>query len=123
VGDGFMKLLKNMIRVYVANLNEAIVFYEQLVGIKSQQRFVYAKAGLELASVGDFLLICGSEEVLKKFRETHTTLLVDSLAEYKEFLEGKGAIILEQPKEVPTGWNMRVKHADGLIVEYVEHTT
>jgi hypothetical protein len=30
--------------------------------------------------------------------------------------------IIEQPKLVPTGMNMRVRHPDGMIVEYVEHT-
>ena len=29
--------------------------------------------------------------------------------------------IIEQPKLVPTGMNMRGRHPDGMIVEYVEH--
>jgi hypothetical protein len=28
---------------------------------------------------------------------------------------------LETPKPVPTGWNMLVRHPDGMLVEYVEH--
>jgi hypothetical protein len=29
--------------------------------------------------------------------------------------------ITEPPKRVPTGSNMRVRHPDGTVVEYVEH--
>ena len=33
-----------------------------------------------------------------------------------------GADIVEPPRPVPTGSNMRVRHQDGtLVVEYVEH--
>ena len=32
-----------------------------------------------------------------------------------------GAAIVEPPKPVPTGSNMRVRHPDGTLVEYVEH--
>jgi hypothetical protein len=31
-----------------------------------------------------------------------------------------GADIVEPPKPVPTGSNMRVRHQDGTLVEYVE---
>jgi hypothetical protein len=32
-----------------------------------------------------------------------------------------GADIVEPPKPGPTGSNMRVRHQDGTLVEYVEH--
>ncbi len=47
--------------------------------------------------------------------------LVDSEDAFMEHLEKKRAILLEYPKAVPTGKNMRVKHPDGLVAEYVEH--
>jgi predicted enzyme related to lactoylglutathione lyase len=116
-----MKILSTMARVYVQNLDSAIFFYEKLTGTLCRNRFLYNEVGLELAAVGNFLLICGAEEVLKPFRATHATLLVDSLHEYKEFLEMNGAAIIGKPKKVPTGWNMTVRHADGIVIEYVEH--
>ncbi|MFH7095366.1 VOC family protein, partial [Klebsiella pneumoniae] len=32
-----------------------------------------------------------------------------------------GATIINPVKAVPTGWNMLVRHPDGMIAEYVEH--
>jgi hypothetical protein len=32
-----------------------------------------------------------------------------------------GTTILEEPKPVPTGINMRIRHPEGLIVKYDEH--
>jgi hypothetical protein len=49
--------------------------------------------------------------------------LVDSIVDFKVFLIEQGATILEEPKKIPTGKNMRVKHPDGLVVEYVELET
>jgi len=86
-------------------------------------RFEYEEKKLELASVGSFLLIAGGEEGLRPFKDTSVTCLVDSIDEYYSFLKTQGSEILEDPKVVPTGKNMRVKHNDGLIVEYVEHSS
>ena len=85
-------------------------------------RFEIPQIGLELAQVGDILLIAGSDEALKPFRSTQATMLVDSLDEFKTYLEKKGAEIIRGPNTVPTGMNMTVRHPDGSIIEYVEHS-
>ncbi|MPN53990.1 hypothetical protein SDC9_201659 [bioreactor metagenome] len=85
-------------------------------------RFQVPQVGLELAQIGDILLIAGSEEALKPFRITQATFLVDSLDEFRAFLEERGAEIIRRPAKVPTGWNMTVKHPDGSVIEYVEHS-
>jgi hypothetical protein len=82
----------------------------------------YSEVDLELASVGSFLLLGGSESALKPFRDTKATLLVDSLDEFKTFLELNGAVIIRGPQKVPTGQNMTVKHLDGTVIEYVQHS-
>jgi len=79
-------------------------------------------AGLELAQVGDILIIAGPDEATLPFRPTNATFLVDSIDEYYRFLRSNGATIIRPPQQVPTGINMNVRHPDGLIVEYVEHT-
>ncbi|MCP4353815.1 MAG: hypothetical protein GY795_50860, partial [Desulfobacterales bacterium] len=53
-----------------------------------------------------------------RFRRNNQILSLDDFHNY--FLEN-GITILEKPKEVPTGKNMRIKHPDGTIVEYAEH--
>ena len=85
-------------------------------------RFEIPQIGLELAQIGDILLIAGSEEALKPFRSTQATFLVDSLDEFKAYLEEKGAEIIRGPDKVPTGRNMTVRHPDGSVIEYVEHS-
>lgn len=53
--------------------------------------------------------------------QTQITFLVDSIDDFRNWLLGAGAVVLEEPKKVPTGRNMRVRHPDGTIIEYVEH--
>ena len=119
-----MKVLGVMTRIYLvpANLDGAVAFYETLLGVKCDLRFEYAEAGLELAGIGPMLLIAGSEEKLHSFRQTQATIIVDSIEDFRNWLQEAGAVILEEPKNVPTGRNMRVRHPDGTIIEYVEHT-
>ncbi|NHZ85651.1 MAG: VOC family protein, partial [Planctomycetia bacterium] len=117
-----MKIYEVFTRIFLnpEEIDRTVSFYENLFGQKCKLRFKYPEKGLELASVGSFLLISGSTNHLKPFRDTKVTLLVDSIDDLKEFLQEQGATILEEPKSVPTGRNMRVKHIDGLVVEYVE---
>lgn len=75
-----------------------------------------------MAKIGDILLIAGSDEALKPFRSTQATFLVDFLDEFKAHLKGKGAEILRVPDIVPIGRNMTVKHSNGSVIEYMEHS-
>ena len=117
-----MKILKTLSRFYVNNLDQALEFYEKLLDTSAAMRFEIPEIGLELAQIGDILLIAGSEEALKPFRSTRATFLVDSLDEFRAFLEEKGAEIIRGPAKVPTGRNMTLKHPDGSVIEYVEHS-
>ncbi len=108
-------------RIYTNNIEDSIAFYEQLTGEKCANRFEYLQVGLELARVQNFLIIAGSDRALLPFRQTNVTFLVDSVTDYRHFLLDNKAEIVRDIQVVPTGWNMTVKHADGLVVEYVEH--
>ena len=81
-----MKVLKTLPRLYVNNLNLSIEFYEELLGTAAAMRFEIPQIGLELAQVGEILLIAGSDEALKPFRSPQATMLVDSLDEFKTCL-------------------------------------
>lgn len=116
-----MKIKKILNRIYVNDLDETLLFYENLVGEKCSLRFKYDEIGLELAQVGDFIIIAGSDEHLKHYKYTKATLLVDSLEEFREFLIKCDVMILRDKQKVPTGYNMTVQHIDGNIFEYVEH--
>ena len=119
-----MKILGVLTRIYLSpsELDNTISFYKALFGEKCRMRFQYPEAELELAWVGSVLLIAGSQDKLQPFKNTTATFLVDSVDDYREALLKQGATILEEPKSVPSGRNMRVMHPDNIIVEYVEHT-
>ena len=95
-------------------------FMKSYLMINVAREFKYTEMNLELAQVGNILLLCGSDEALQPFKDTKATFLVDSIIEYRDFLLNNGAMIIRDLKEVPTGRNMTLKHLDGTIVEYVE---
>ena len=116
-----MKIKQILNRFYVHDIEQSIKFYEKILNEKCNMRFKYSQASLELAQVGNILIISGSDDALKPFKDTKATFLVDSITEFKDFLLNNGATIIRDLKVVPTGMNMTVKHLDGAIVEYVEH--
>ena len=120
ISDHIM-ILRTLTRVCVNDLENTLRFYERLTGKPAALRFALPAAGLELAQVGDLLIIAGKDAALQPVRATNATFLVDSVEEYLQFLIANGGTILRSPQEVPTGINMTVRHPDGLIVEYVEH--
>jgi predicted enzyme related to lactoylglutathione lyase len=117
-----MKILLTLSRLYINDLNSSLEFYEEILGTPAAMRFKIPQNGLELAQIGSILLIAGSDEALKPFRSTQATFLVDSLDEFKAYMEEKGAKILRGPDKVPTGRNMTVRHPDGSVIEYMEHS-
>jgi predicted enzyme related to lactoylglutathione lyase len=117
-----MNTRKILTRIYVNEIQTAIDFYEKLTNEKCANRFEYKQARLEIARVNNLLIIAGSDEALEPFRNTVATILVDSITEYKDFLIDNGATILQDIQQVPTGFNMTIRHNDGVIIEYVEHT-
>ena len=67
------------------------------------------------------LLIGGTEQSLAPFRATEATFLVNDITAWEKHLPSTGATIINPVSAVPTGWNMLVRHPDGMIAEYVEH--
>jgi predicted enzyme related to lactoylglutathione lyase len=116
-----MKVKQILTRIYVNDLDKALLFYEKLTDEKCQRRLEYKQARLEIARISNLLLISGKEEALRPFKDTSATFLVDSINAYKDFLLKNGATIIRDIQKVPTGFNLTVKHNDGTIVEYVEH--
>ncbi|QHZ48783.1 glyoxalase/bleomycin resistance/dioxygenase family protein [Bacillus sp. NSP9.1] len=99
-------VLKTYTRLYVDNLETALPFYEQMLELRCQ----YPEMKLENRGC----------RRLKPFTETKATLIVDSVEEWKEYLIGRGASVIRDIKEVPTGKNMTLKHPDSSVFEYVE---
>jgi hypothetical protein len=117
------------VRVFVApdRLDATVACYERLTGGRCGLRFPFPARGLELASVtspvGSFLIIAGSEDALAPFKATALTALVADVETVGPALTALGAEMLQPVTPVPTGFQTRYRHADGLVVEYVQHTT
>ncbi|MHA6721700.1 VOC family protein [Sphingomonas sp. RS2018] len=103
------------------DLDAAVAQYQGMFGQEARMRFDYPEMGLKLAQVGQLLLIGGSDAALAPFRATDMTFLVEGIADYAATLPATGATIVDPVKRVPSGRNMLVRHADGALVEYVEH--
>jgi predicted enzyme related to lactoylglutathione lyase len=118
-----MKILNILARRYLPldQLDATVAFYEGLIGQPARLRFDYPAFDLRLAQIASILFIAGTEQSLARFKATQLTFLVDDIDAYAAHLPTLGATVIEQPKAVPTGRNMLVRHPDQMLVEYVEH--
>ncbi|WBO68019.1 VOC family protein [Streptomyces camelliae] len=115
-----MKALATLARLYVADLDEALPALRALTGQDVRTRFFHGE--VEVASIGGFLLVAGTEQALAPFRRVQSTVLVDDLDGLRSLLAEHGGEILDGPNKVPTGRNATVRHPGGAVLEYVEHT-
>ncbi|WEO99052.1 glyoxalase/bleomycin resistance/dioxygenase family protein [Streptomyces sp. FXJ1.172] len=114
-----MKALTTLARLYVDDLDEALPALRELTGEDVRTRFSHG--AVDVASIGGFLLVAGSEQALAPFRRVQSTVLVDDLDGLHTFVTAHGGEILDGPREVPTGRNATVRHPGGVVLEYVEH--
>ena len=115
-----MKVLATLARLYVDDLDRALPALRDLTGDEGGRRFAYG--GVEVAGIGGFLLVSGTDEALAPFRDVQSTVLVDDLDGVQTLLNARGGEILSGPNHVPTGRNAIVRHPGGVVFEYVEHT-
>jgi predicted enzyme related to lactoylglutathione lyase len=108
--------------VYVepAALEPAIAFYEAVQGVALDRRFSMPSRGLELATVGGFVLVAGGAEALSRVQHVQATIAVEALEPVIAAMSAAGAAILDGPRDVPTGRNLTARHPDGTVVEYVQ---
>lgn len=120
-------ILEVYTRVFVDSdkLDETINFYISLLNGEKSLHFSYPETGLELAAISSpklsVLIISGPEERRAPFKTTSITIKVSQVEDYLPVLRGAGAQQLEPVQKTPVGHKTRVRHPDGLIVEYVDH--
>jgi predicted enzyme related to lactoylglutathione lyase len=102
-------------RVVVDDLNRALPLYQGLAGVQEPKRFGFR--GVELASVGPFLLLSGNTAA---FSDRVATILVADLELVITELQRAGGTLLEGPSDSPGGMRLVARHPDGAVFEYIE---
>lgn len=102
-------------RVMVDDLDEAIPLYQGLSGAEEVQRFAFG--GVELASVGPFLLLAGDTA---PYRDRVATLVVRDLEPVLQELARAGGQILDGPAPGPNGDRLIARNPDGAVFEYIQ---
>ncbi|RAJ60481.1 hypothetical protein K378_04293 [Streptomyces sp. Amel2xB2] len=104
-------------RVFVDDLDDALVLYRSLAGGAEPVRFRFRS--VELARVGPFLLLSGDTEA---YRDRVATLLVRDLRPVIDDVERTGGHVVEGPSPAPDGRRLIARHADGALFEYIEES-
>jgi uncharacterized glyoxalase superfamily protein PhnB len=120
-------ILEAYTRVFVDEnaLDATIAFYRDLLDGVETMRFAYPETGLSLAAVSSprlsVLIIAGPPEQRRPFEATRLTIKVAKLEAVIGALARAGAEQLEPIQPTPVGHKTRFRHADGIVVEYVEN--
>ena len=122
-------VLETYTRVFVDSdpIEATIAFYKALLSGEETLRFRYPETGLALAAVSSprlsVLIIAGPSEKRAPFEATRLTIRVEALEPFVKVLKQAGAEQLEPVQPTPVGRKTRFRHKDGLVVEYVDHTS
>ncbi|RCV47662.1 VOC family protein [Marinitenerispora sediminis] len=115
-----MSILKTYARLWTDSLDHALPLLRQLTGRQPDLRLSFH--GVELAAIGDFLVIAGPAEERAKYAHASATVVVTDLADVQAALKDAGAVITTPLTAGPTGSFLYARHADGAEIEYVQWT-
>ena len=108
------------VAIHPDELDDRIALYERVLGVRCDSRTPIPEAGLELATVGNVLLIANPRPPSEVARATAFTLLVASVADYLASLEGTGTEVTEPVSTDPSGSRTRVRFPDGTVAEIID---
>jgi predicted enzyme related to lactoylglutathione lyase len=110
----------------MVDLARTVGFYEALAKTPLDQDIDIPDAGLHVVAVGPFLILAldrsklGEERFLQA-TQTHTTILTADVECAVANVIAAGATIVQPRFEVSHGSGYRIRHPDGLLVEYLQH--
>ncbi len=102
-------------------LVECVNFYRDLTGAAPDMDMDFPEANLHVVAVGPFLILELVAEDRGLAAETTVTVLNADLEAAAERAIAAGAVLVQARWQSPPGPGMRLRHPDGLLVEYLEH--
>ncbi len=111
-----MTVRSAVVRRQVEDLGTAVPFYEQLTGATASR---FAFSGVQLASVGPFLLFTGPEEAVRIVSGVVATLVVTDVDATVAVAVAAGAEVVAPTAPTPNGHRAVLRHPDGGVFEYV----
>ena len=111
-------ILKTYARLWTDDLGMTLPLLERLTGRRPDLRFAFD--GIELAAVGDFLVIAGPAEERARYAHATATVIVSDLDQVRVALEEAGAEITTEEATSATGRFLYARHQGGAEAEYVE---
>ncbi|MEV7382532.1 VOC family protein [Streptomyces lydicus] len=115
-----MTILKTYARLWTEDLDRALPLLEQLTGAQVDLRLTFH--AVELAVLGDFLVIAGPADERAKYAHASATVVVEDLDDLRATLKAAGATVTTPATAGPTGRFLYARHVDGAEIEYVEWT-
>lgn len=113
-------ILKTYTRIFTTDLEQTLGILTVLHAGEPHLRFRFDP--WDLVGIGDMLLVAGTAEELAPIRESFGPWVVSDIDETRRSLIEAGAEITQDVVPVPTGRMMYARHADGILVEYVQWT-
>lgn len=111
-------ILRTYARPWADDLDATLPLLLRLTGTEPDLRFAFAL--LELAAIGDFLVIAGPPAARAPFTHASATVVVDDLDETRRLVLADGGTITTPEATSETGRFLYARHAGAAEVEYVE---
>jgi hypothetical protein len=111
-------ILKTYARLWADDLSMTLPLLERLTGMHPDLRFTFGE--IELAAVGDFLVIAGPAEERARYAHATATVIVSDLDQARVALDEAGAEITTEEATSVTGRFLYARHQGGVEAEYVE---
>lgn len=105
-------------------LKETVRFYASLAQVEFDMDMDIPESGLHVVGVGAFLILEMDPAKLDRIDEaklTHVTVLAPHLEQTVRACVDRGAKVVQERWQSPPGPGCRLRHPDGLLVEYLEH--
>lgn len=102
-------------------LPETVRFHETLTSTTLDMDMDIPEAGIRVVAVGPFLILERDPRARDLAAETPATVLNAHLDDAVERSLADGAQVVQQRWSAPPGPGIRLRHPDGLLVEYLEH--